>query len=256
MISADQDTVSPGVANPFRVIETGTVRKDLESRREVKFVLPGMDVGRLRSLLDCQLRSQVHNEKISTVRSVYFDDPGFSSCHANLDGVGRRRKVRVRWYDSLAPGKSFFFEIKWRNNRITGKHRWEIASDVPLVDVPLRAAREHLQTLIPEEFQAQAYRYSEPIMLVEYKREHYVSMDKMFRFTIDYDLKFYDLFGRQNFSFSFPTVYEDFVVLEAKFPPGKDAGLCSLLYPFAPRVGSSSKYVQGCRLLGLVRETD
>jgi hypothetical protein len=243
-------------ANPFRLIKAETERKDLETRREAKFVLHGMDVGRLRSLLDCQLRSQVHNEQVSTVRSVYYDDAGFSACHANLDGVGKRRKVRVRWYDSLEPGKSFFFEIKWRNNRITGKHRWQIEADVPLVDIPLRAAREHLQMLLPEEHQAHAIGYADPIMLVEYKREHFVSLDKMYRFTIDYDLKFYDLFGRENFSFHFPTSSEDFLVLEAKFPPGCDAGLSNLLYPFAPRVGSSSKYVQGCRMLGLVRETD
>jgi hypothetical protein len=93
-------------------------------------------------------------------------------------------------------------------------------------------------------------------MIVEYKREHYVSLDKVFRFTIDYDLKFYDLFGRRRFAFNFPTCCHNFLILESKFPPGRDAELSHLLHPFAPRVGSSSKYVQGCRQLGLVRESE
>jgi hypothetical protein len=247
---------SHAVTNPFRIIEADEIRQDLASRREAKFVLHGMDVGRLRSLLSGQLRAQVHNEKVSTVRSVYFDDPSFSACHANLDGVGLRRKVRIRWYDALQPGDHFFFEIKWRNNRVTGKHRWEIRSEIPLADVPLLAAREHLQSMIPTDHQANVFGYSDPVMIVEYKREHYVSLDKVFRFTIDYDLKFYDLYGRRNFQFSFPSSCDDFLVLEAKFPPGCDGELRQLLYPFAPRIGSSSKYVQGCRTLGLVRENE
>ena len=248
--------ISTVSTNPFRLVAADTVRADLATRREAKFSLHGMDVGRLRSLLSGQLRAQVHNERVSVVRSVYFDDAVFSACHANLDGVALRRKVRIRWYDSLKPGKSFFFEIKWRNNRISGKHRWEIAADIPLVDIPLKTAREHLQKLLPDEHQANSIGYSEPIMLVEYQREHYVSLDQKFRFTIDYDVKFYDLFGRRSLSFSFPASYESFLVLEAKFPPGCDSELRNLLYPFAPRIGSSSKYVQGCRLLGFVKKTD
>jgi hypothetical protein len=41
-------------------------------------------------------------------------------------------------------------------------------------------------------------------------------------------------------------------VLEAKGPQGFEEEVKELLYPFAPRMGSCSKYVHGCQQLGLV----
>ncbi len=74
-------------------------------------------------------------DDISTVNSVYFDDAALSTCQANLDGLGRRNKVRIRWYDTPQPGHSFFFEIKWRDNRVTGKHRLQMRASERLSEL-------------------------------------------------------------------------------------------------------------------------
>ena len=119
----------------FKILGSQTTRSDLASRREVKFTLPGADLGKLRNVLEVNCRRLVHNDPISTVRSIYFDDVRLSACQANLAGVGRRQKLRLRWYDSLKPGRHFFFEIKWRNNRITGKHRLQLQAAEPLTEM-------------------------------------------------------------------------------------------------------------------------
>ena len=74
MVAAAQP-VSTGL---FNVIGEDASRKDLAVRRETKFILPNADVGKFRRLLEGNGRRLVHNEPVSTVRSVYFDDPSLS----------------------------------------------------------------------------------------------------------------------------------------------------------------------------------
>jgi hypothetical protein len=240
---------------PFAVIDEGTSRRDLASRREVKFALAHMDVGKLRSLLETNCRRLIHNQRVSVVRSIYFDDFQLSACRANLNGVGLRRKLRLRWYDTLKPAQDFFFEIKWRDNRVTGKHRLQYRSERPLTSLPYARIRQNLEATVPKHLQRDLVRYSEPVVIVQYNREHFATDDGL-RLTLDYDLTYYDQTGRQSISTSFPRRLEGLVVLEGKTPIGREGELRSWLHPFAPRVGRCSKYVQGCCQLGLIRASE
>ncbi len=120
------------------VLDQTEKRQDLAQRREVKYVLTGADIGTVRQVLDVNAQRQVHNARVSTVRSVYFDDARLSACQANLNGLGTRRKVRLRWYDHLLPGHQAFLEIKWRDNRVTGKHRMHVTCDQPLSELAFK----------------------------------------------------------------------------------------------------------------------
>lgn len=250
------DVATQAKQNLFRVVDAGAERTDLSLRREAKFVLHGTDAGKVRSVLAGNLKRQVHADRVSVVRSVYFDDAKLSACRANLSGIANRRKMRIRWYDSELPDSRFFFEIKWRKNRITGKRRWEIESSIPVPELSYRDITRGVCDFLDGTDLLDAWRCTEPIVLVEYRREHFVSDDGLFRFTLDFDVRFFDQTGRRKIRNAFGERLEHFTVLEAKFPPGYDAWLRDLLHPFSPRVGSSSKYVQGCRCLGFVGETE
>ncbi len=235
----------------FQLIDSGEQRRDLTARREIKYLFQQADVGKLRRLLEANCRRLVHNEPVSSVRSIYFDDARLSACQANLDGVGGRRKLRLRWYDSLRPGTDFFLEIKWRDNRVTGKHRLQLRSSTPLTDLPYRQIRRGLEAAAPEHLVRDLVKYSEPIVIVQYNREHFASDDGL-RITLDYDLTYYDQTGRSSISTVFPRRLEQWVVLEGKTPTGRESELRQWLHPFSPRVGRCSKYVQGCHQLGLI----
>jgi hypothetical protein len=166
-----------------------------------------------------------------------------------------RRKLRLRWYDTLKPAQDFFFEIKWRDNRVTGKHRLQLRSEQPLTSLPYAQIRHNLEAAVPEHLQRELIRYSEPVVIVQYNREHFATDDGL-RLTLDYDLTYYDQTGRQLISTAFPRRLEGLVVLEGKTPVGREGELRSWLYPFAPRVGRCSKYVQGCCQLGLIRASE
>lgn len=240
-------------ASPFRVVDSKQ-RSDLAARRELKFTLPRGDLNQLRRVLQSNGCRIQHNHQISTVNSIYFDDPQLSACYANLHGVGERRKLRLRWYDLPKPEHEFFFEIKWRRNRITGKHRLQLQSSTSLAQMTYREIKQGLIDSVPAALVSDCLRSQEPVAIVQYQREHFVSRDGALRVTLDFGLTFYDQLARQKIHAEFPKRMDDFVVIEGKAPIGRERELRSMLFPLALRVGRCSKYVHGCRHLGHIHE--
>lgn len=239
-------------AGTLELIGEDASRKDLAVRRETKYILPNADVGKFRRLMETNGRRLTHNESISTVRSIYFDDVLLSDCQANLSGISHRKKVRLRWYDSLTPGEVLFFEIKWRNNRATGKHRLELRSKENLSKLTYRHIYDQLIDILPPQHVASLLNRSDPVVIVEYQREHFASADGLLRVTLDYGLAFYDQTGKRSISTSFPFRMPELLVMEVKGPEENLREVKELLHPFTPRMGPCSKYVHGCCHLGLV----
>ena len=242
----------------LRVIEDeGEKRKDLKRRTESKFLIPGADLESVRQILKQRFEPQTHHHKFSTVRSLYFDDARLTACRENLEGLDSRRKVRIRWYDSPRPQHEFFFEIKWRENKVTGKHRLRMHADRPLHQWTFRQLQQQLHTILPKEFQPRVLRNTEPVVVVEYRREHYVAIESTItngvRLTLDYDLKFYDQTGRPGLNLEFGRRMQDFALIECKVPSGLSLRTESLFSLLKLRIGSCSKYVAGCQTLDLVR---
>jgi hypothetical protein len=215
-------------------------------------VLPRADVTALRRLVETRCRPVVFNDRASAVQSIYFDDARLSACHANLAGLSQRQKMRLRWYDSPLPNANCVLEIKWRNNRTTGKRRIHLHSHQSLAELPYPDLQTWLVRAAPQEFGVVLAQAPDPIVLVQYRREHFVALAGAVRLTIDYDLTFCDQTGSHRISTRFPMRLVDRVILEAKGAHGMERDVRSLLYPLSLRVGRCSKYVEGCRLLGLI----
>lgn len=238
------------------VVDETTERMDLARRVEVKYAMTDADIGKLRSHLDGNCRRIVHSNQVSVVRSIYFDDARFSSCRDNLDGVGSRRKLRLRWYDTLRPQQDVFLEIKWREGRVTGKHRLSLRFPQPVEELRFSQLFESLDRIVPEHFRCALVRFPDPAIIVQYDREHFVSADGDLRMTLDYNLTFYDQVARQFVSTDFPFRLNDLVVVEGKVPVGREAELRELLHPFVPRANRCSKYVHGLQLTGHISAMD
>ena len=88
----------------FTMSRNAEFSSDSVARRETKYVFTDQDKETLRHVLLRSCRPIRYAGPVSTVRSVYFDNPKLGSCRANLDGVGIRHKTRLRWYDQPEPG--------------------------------------------------------------------------------------------------------------------------------------------------------
>jgi len=161
--------------------------------------------------------------------------------------------MRIRWYDSHRPGKKFFFEIKWRNNRVTGKHRIPLLVSKCLSQLSYSEILASLENTLPSDYLGDVLAFPDATVLVEYKREHFVSRDEPLRVTLDYDLVYYDQSAKEFMSASFGTPMDDLVVVEGKIPVGRESELVELLYPLSLRAQRCSKYVLGCGALGLMK---
>ncbi len=246
------DASATGNDLSLQVIANESSRSDLASRREVKFLFPQADVVKLRRLMACNGRRVVHQGPVSEVRSIYFDSPRLTACHANLSGVSQRRKARLRWYDAAVPGSEAYFEIKWRDNQLTGKYRLKMEASPPFSECSYTQIINGLLDALPADYVGRFLAGCDPVAIVEYRREHFVSHDGDLRATLDFDLAFYDQTGKQRINTSFARRLPEMVVLEVKAAPERVVELRELLFPLNPRVGRCSKYVHACRALGLI----
>ncbi len=137
------------------------------------------------------------------------------------------------------------------SQRVTGKHRFEVQSRLPLTEVTFTQLLSELEPSLPGELRSILIRNPLPVVLVEYCREHFISWDRQIRLTIDYDLAFYNQCGKSTFSATFPQRLPEVVVLEGKAPLGTEGRLRDLLFPLQVRAARFSKYVHGCDALGL-----
>lgn len=240
----------------FRVLEQPSLQDDARPRNEIKFAIPHADVESLRQALQLRANRVVFHRPVSVVRSIYFDDWNRSACQANLDGIGDRRKLRLRWYDSPLPQRDMFLEVKWRRHRATGKYRLHLQTDVSPGQWTYRQIMQELQRVAPDEFMRSLWPGLEPTVLVEYRREHFVSPDGLIRLTLDRDLTFYDQTSKNQISLRFPQRRDDLIIVEVKGPVGMEHELRDVLGDHQLRVGRCSKYVEGCRLLGLITARD
>jgi len=228
---------------------------DLVLRQEKKYCLPSCDVTTLRRLLEgsCE-RLQPGSGPVTVVRSIYFDDPLLGACRENLDGISRRRKLRLRWYDSTEPTTTWF-EIKSRRARLSGKQRIELRWQRPITELSYPHLLGALADALPATARQLLLHRAEPVVLVEYRREHFRPLNARGRVTLDYGLTFYAQSPWGVPSFWPLRPLEGLTILEWKLPVVRehhDDRVAEITAPLTPRVSRCSKYVHGCRQIGLL----
>ena len=241
---------------PFAVVDDGRDRLDLAAREETKYRFDNADVELLRRVLLRSCRALRYAGPVSRVSSLYFDDARLSACRANLDGVGVRHKTRVRWYDAATPRRTLFFETKWRQHRVVGKRRLELASNEPPFDGTLAQLHRGLMRSIPAERRDYLPVDTDPIVLIEYRREHFSLDGSSIRLTIDFDIRFAAQMGRRRLAPKFYEYLPGVVLIECKSAVGDRGAARAVLAPLRARPCRFSKYVTACQHLGYAPDED
>jgi VTC domain-containing protein len=131
------------------------------------------------------------------VRSLYYDDPAYSSYYEKIDGALRRAKFRLRTYtNSPDDSCATYLEIKGRYNSLVFKHRAGFKnSATSRIFADCSDTTERILSTIKDSSVTEQFRYElvrkqiQPVMLIDYVRRPYFSKyDSEFRLTLDDDL--------------------------------------------------------------------
>jgi hypothetical protein len=156
--------------------------------QELKFVVPAARVEALARNLGGWLAPDPEFPD-NRVVTTYFDTPSLAALEEKLNGDSRKRKVRLRWYESPAADAAAlacFLEVKLRQGRLRWKLRAAAALEVerwrrlPLehpswIDLPRRLA--------PPEFAVRPGLV--PTTVVRYRRRRYVDPRSAARVALD-----------------------------------------------------------------------
>lgn len=194
------------------------------------------------------------------VRSLYFDDPGYSAFHDKIDGLKSRYKFRVRTYVKTFTGSApIFLEIKGRHNNLVYKHRTPVQPGVnwnTLVGnlVSSELLRKASKSQVRDQFEYDLYRKSlQPVALIDYQRRPYISKyDPSFRITFDEQLRATKTTGLFPGAASAPRrVLAGCTVVEVKFRHHLPAWFHQVIQAHELKRVSISKIVSGMEVLDM-----
>ena len=160
-------------------------------RHELKYAIPRADYDAMRRRLRLIMTSDPHATAEGTyrIRSVYFDNSEDKALREKVDGIGKREKFRIRYYND-----DFSFitlEKKMKIDSLCLKYDAPITEDEcrKLLDGNLDWMKTHEQELVRELYAKMQYQRLMPRVLVSYLREPYIYAAGNVRVTFDSEIR-------------------------------------------------------------------
>ena len=178
------------------------------------------------------------------VNNIYFDDHDLGCWQTNVAGVTPRNKVRMRWFGEAKLPTAGQLEIKYKQNNLGWKFRYQ-APGLRLESLTWLDAVSEIKKAVPEEGRMWLDSTPNPILINRYQRRYFVSADARIRITLDCDLSFFDQTRDPSPNLDRASPSEDVLVLELKFSPCYRAMASEVLRDIPVRVSRFSKYVVG-----------
>jgi VTC domain len=236
------------------------------NRYELKYVVKVDKLANIRRSLEGRLepdRFATNGKYVLT--SLYYDSPDLVCFWAKVDGESRRRKVRIRVYESREPlnlESPVYVEIKQRVNRTTQKRRLKATYGEALqLCSGVRLDRDDVrdQRVADEVFDL-AHRFDlRPTAITSYQREAWEGgwMDRGVRVTFDTDLRSrtsqLDLSSRTAGTTLMPP---GLAIVEIKVNERVPGWLVRTVAMHDMRVETISKYCRAVEISPLLRLTD
>ena len=159
-------------------------------REEKKYLMNLLDMVQLSMLLESVMIQDVHNGAQGyRIRSLYFDTIDEKDYEEKLDGIEKRRKIRLRIYD---PDNDFaMLEMKQKEGAYQKKRSLRLSREDAI-----EVSKGNYSCLLNYEdpfaiecyglMQWQCYR---PKTIVEYKRKAFIAKENRIRITFDSEIR-------------------------------------------------------------------
>ena len=159
-------------------------------RHEVKHVIDSFEAAELRPRLRAVMHSDSHARNgVYFIRSLYFDDGSDSALREKLDGVSRREKFRIRFYNG---DLSFIMlEKKFKLGGLCAKEqaRLSLKEARAAVEGDLNILALSAQPLVRELRAKMQCRGLRAKTVVDYMREPFIYVPGNVRVTLDGNIR-------------------------------------------------------------------
>jgi SPX domain protein involved in polyphosphate accumulation len=179
------------------------------------------------------------------VNNIYFDTQNYQDYFDNVLGVSDRKKIRVRWYgDTFGKIDKPVLEIKIKKGLVGDKWTYKLK--------PFTLDASFTNNLIQSIFKEsdlplsiwEGTRKVIPTLLNSYHRRYFLSADKKFRVTLDFNLLYHTIDKRFN-NFKIRPNKDENIIVELKYALQDDDFAKSITTQFPFRLNKNSKYVNG-----------
>ncbi|MCB0282679.1 MAG: polyphosphate polymerase domain-containing protein [Calditrichae bacterium] len=224
---------------------------------EYKFLVPESKLDNLRSDLtpftELDKYSEIDDRKEYTVRSIYYDTPGFECYVEKKEGLKIRKKYRLRGYNEEHPDNVLFLEIKRKNKNYIRKNRAPfLYKNINSVLFKNKLAGNILSNGNGKEMaDAKRFFYNyhtkalRPVVLIIYEREAFFSkFDPTLRLTFDKNLRSVmyplkdDVYSAKKAKYAMP----GFFIFEVKFVAGMPLWVTNIIQKYGLSRQAISKY--------------
>ena len=162
----------------------------MEYRHEVKHEIDRADLAVLRQRLRAVARIDEHaaNGRYQ-IRSLYFDDSRDTALREKIDGVSRREKFRIRYYNGDT--SLIHLEKKSKLNGLGNKQTavLTLQEAQALADGDMGWMLSHPHGLVQELYAKMRLYGLRPKTIVDYTREPFFYAPGNVRVTLDYDIR-------------------------------------------------------------------
>jgi hypothetical protein len=178
------------------------------------------------------------------VNNIYLDTPSCDSLSANLAGVSKRQKLRLRWYGDDPQHIQPWLELKVKENLLGDKKRALLPCTIDLTQSWVEILRI-VQNHAPDECRPWLSGMIRPTLFNRYQREYYVTPDGAIRATVDFSQYACDqrFSPSPNLRYSLPI--PDTTIIEIKGAPEEIDRLQEIVNLFPIPRSRNSKYVSG-----------
>jgi len=179
------------------------------------------------------------------INNIYLDTTNLRNYYDNHFGKSKRVKVRIRWYgDTYAQVERPILEFKIKTGATGRKLSFRLKpfkfhSNITENEIQELFKQSDIPAWVLDEVL-----YLSPTLLNTYKRKYYISFNKLYRFTIDHHMEFFN-FKSYNTGFTQRAQQYGTVVLELKYDMEHDGVVGSITKDLPFRLNKFSKYVSG-----------
>ena len=167
--------------------EGGGVMEEKRYRHELKYGISHTDYLAMRGRLKTVMTSDPHalDDGIYRIRSIYFDNGDDKALREKVNGVAKREKFRIRYYND--DFSYITLEKKMKIDNLCLKYDAPITEDEcrKILDGDLKFMRDHPSEVVRELYAKMNYQRLKPRVLVSYRREPYIYKPGNVRVTFD-----------------------------------------------------------------------